>query len=178
VLVKLVGDQFGFDGAFWFQATLLVIGALFLTRVDVPDHEEVRTRRPILTETREAVRHILDDTHLTTLFALLFTSSFTINPAVMVTLQAHVKDGLGRTAGEAALPFALMGLGIALKSVWDVGEHLRAGRLVNLLPEWSSEEDGVIQAVRPPGPYTPAKVRAFIDFLKGKYGPHPYWETP
>ena len=34
----------------------------------------------------------------------------------MVTMQAHVKDGLGRTAGDAAIPFALMGLGIAISS--------------------------------------------------------------
>jgi hypothetical protein len=70
VLIKVVGDQFGFDGAFWFQAGFLLLGAAFLTRVDVPDHEEDRDRRPILTETREAVRHILDDNHLTTLFGL------------------------------------------------------------------------------------------------------------
>jgi len=92
--------------------------------------------------------------------------------------EVRVSGPIRSNNGGVLLDAALMGLGIALKSVWDVGEHLRAGRLVNLLPEWSSEEDGVIQAVRPPGPYTPAKVRAFIDFLKGKYGPHPYWETP
>lgn len=116
VLIKLVGDQFGFDGAFWFQAALLVIGAGFLSRVEVPEHQDVRERRPILSETREAVRHILDDNHLTTLFALLFTSSFTINPAVMVTVQAHVKDQFGRDAGDAAYPFAAMGLGMAISS--------------------------------------------------------------
>lgn len=127
VLIKLVGDQFGFDGAFWFQAALLVVGALFLTRVDVPDHEEVRSRRPILTETREAVRHILDDEHLTTLFALLFTASFTINPAVMVTLQAHVKDQFGRDAGDAAYPLAAMGLGMAISSFF----LMRKGDMAN-----------------------------------------------
>jgi MFS family permease len=51
------------------------------------------------------------------LFGLLLVASLTINPAVMVTMQAHVKDELGRSAGDAALPFALMGLGIAISSV-------------------------------------------------------------
>jgi MFS family permease len=59
---------------------------------------------------------VLDDAHLKTLFGLLLTASLTINPAVMVTLQAHVKDELGQDAGQAAIPFALMGLGIAITS--------------------------------------------------------------
>ncbi|MFK7916520.1 MAG: MFS transporter [Ilumatobacter sp.] len=127
VLVKVVGDQFGFDGAFWFQAALLVVGATFLLRVDVPEHEQVRERRPILTETREAVRHILDDAHLTTLFALLFTASFTINPAVMVTVQAHVKEQFGRDAGDAAYPLAAMGVGMAISSFF----LMRKGDMAN-----------------------------------------------
>lgn len=90
--------------------------------------------------------------------------------------EVRVAGPIRSNNGGVLLDAALMGLGIALKSVWDVGIHLRKGRLVDLLPDWSSEEDGVIQAVRPPGPYTPAKVRAFTDFLKEKYGPDPYWE--
>jgi ENTS family enterobactin (siderophore) exporter len=66
---------------------------------------------------KEALRHVLGDTNLRVLFGLLVMASLTVNPAVMVTLQAHVKDGLGRTAGDAALPFALMGIGIAISSV-------------------------------------------------------------
>jgi MFS family permease len=116
VLAKVAGDQFGFEGAFWFQAILMFVGVMFLLRLDVPPHEEVRERRSVLDETRTAVRHVLDDAHLKTLFGLLLTASLTINPAVMVTIQAHVKDELGQDAGQAAIPFALMGLGIAITS--------------------------------------------------------------
>lgn len=116
VLAKLVGDRFGFEGAFWFQAALLALGVLFLLRLRVPPHDEVVERRSVWTETKTALRHVLDDTHLRTLFGLLLTASFTINPAVMVTIQAHVKEDLGRTAGDAAIPFALMGLGMAITS--------------------------------------------------------------
>ena len=116
VLAKVVGDRFGFEGAFWFQAGLLLLGAVFLMRLQVPPHDVVPERRSVLVETRMAIRHVLDDPHLRTLFGLLLTASFTINPAVVVTIQAHVKEDLGRTAGDAALPFALMGLGMAISS--------------------------------------------------------------
>jgi len=116
VLAKVAGDRFGFEGAFWFQAILMLAGVVFLLRLDVPPHDEVRERRSVLDETRTAVRHVVDDPHLKTLFGLLLTASLTINPAIMVTVQAHVKEELGQDAGQAALPFALMGLGMAISS--------------------------------------------------------------
>jgi MFS family permease len=127
VLVKVVGDQFGFEGAFWFQAGLLIVGTMFLMMLEVPDHEEVRERRPVVAEVREAVRHILGDSQLKTLFGLLLTGSLTVNPAVMVTLQAHVKSELGRDAGDAAIPFAMMGIGIAISSLF----LMRKGDMAN-----------------------------------------------
>ncbi|HSL74773.1 MAG TPA: MFS transporter [Ilumatobacteraceae bacterium] len=116
VLAKAVGDRYGFEGAFWFQTGLMVLGLVFLLRLRVPPHEHVVERRSVLTETKMAIRHVVDDPRLRTLFGLLLTASFTINPAVMVTIQAHVKEDLGRTAGDAAIPFALMGLGMAITS--------------------------------------------------------------
>ncbi len=116
VLAKAAGDRFGFEGAFWFQTGLLVVGMVFLVLLRVPPHAVVPERRSVWIETEMAVRHVLDDPHLRTLFGLLLTASFTINPAVMVTIQAHVKDGLGRTAGDAAIPLAMMGLGMAITS--------------------------------------------------------------
>jgi MFS family permease len=117
VLAKLVGDRWGFDGAFWFQAGLMFAGVLFLVRLDIPPHADLAPKRSVLAETKDGLQHVLGDPNLRVLFGLLVMASLTVNPAVMVTLQAHVKDGLGRTAGEAATPFALMGLGIAISSV-------------------------------------------------------------
>lgn len=116
VLAKVAGDQFGFEGAFWFQAILMFVGVTFLLRLEVPPHDEIRERRSVADETRTALRHVLDDPHLKTLFGLLLTASLTINPAIIVTIQAHVKDELGQDAGQAALPLALLGLGIAITS--------------------------------------------------------------
>jgi MFS family permease len=120
VLAKLVGDAFGFQGAFWFQAVLMTIGITFLLRLRlavVPPVDGAPERRSVVAEVRIGVRYVLDDRALRSLFGLLLLASLTVNPAVMVTIQAHVKDGLGRSAGEAALPFALMGAGIAITSV-------------------------------------------------------------
>jgi MFS family permease len=117
VIAKLVGDQFGFEGSFWFLSALLLTGAVLLLRLDVPAHRRVREHRSVVADTRTALRHVRDDPNLTTLFGLLLMASLTVLPAVMVTMQAHVKDELGRSAGAAAWPLALMGFGMALSSL-------------------------------------------------------------
>ncbi len=127
VLVRAAGEAFGFDGGFWFLAALLGVGTLFLIRLEVPDRPTRPERRSVLADTTDAVRHIWHDRHLRTLFGLLFMSSVTVNPAVMVTLQAHVKDEFGRSAGDAAIPFALMGIGIEISSVFV----MRKGDMAN-----------------------------------------------
>jgi sugar phosphate permease len=71
----------------------------------------------VRSETLDAFRHVWHDSALRTLFGLLVVASVTINPAVMVTAQAHVKESLGRDAGDAAIPLAFMGLGIAISSI-------------------------------------------------------------
>ncbi len=121
VLAKVAGDLWGFEGAFGFQATLMAIGIVFLLRLRVPAHDVPTAdtpRRSLVADVRTGLRFVLDSRPLRGLFGLLLLASLTVNPAVMVTIQAHVKDGLGRTAGEAALPLALMGAGIAITSVF------------------------------------------------------------
>lgn len=86
-------------------------------------------------------------------------------------------DGPIRTNDGGVVHTAVLSsLAIGMKSIWDVGEDLKAGRLVRLLEDWDFASDGEIYAVRPSGATTPPKTRAFIDFLKSKYGPVPYWE--
>ncbi|MDG1366296.1 MAG: MFS transporter, partial [Acidimicrobiales bacterium] len=127
VIAKLVGDQFGFDGAFWFQAILLGIGLLFLLRLEVPLHGELPPKRPMVHETIDALRHLREDRHLRTLFLLLSVAGVTINPAVLVTLQAFVKDELGRPSGDVAPLLAVMGVGIAISSAFV----MRKGDMAN-----------------------------------------------
>ncbi|MBX2856856.1 MAG: LysR family transcriptional regulator [Rhodobacteraceae bacterium] len=90
---------------------------------------------------------------------------------------AKVSGSLHLYDGGAARDAAVYGLGLALKSVFDVYEDLCEGRLVQLLPDWEVRDVGAIWALRPPSRFVAPRAKAFIEFLKGKYGATPYWEA-
>jgi DNA-binding transcriptional LysR family regulator len=79
---------------------------------------------------------------------------------------------------EVLREWAVAGLGVALKSTWDVRSHLDDGSLVPLLPGYAFGPDVGIYAVYPHRRYLPAKTRVFIDFLADSFGPQPYWDQP
>jgi len=79
---------------------------------------------------------------------------------------------------EVLRDWAVAGLGIALKSTWDVRRDLEDGSLVPLLPGYTFGSDVAIYAVYPHRRYLPAKTRVFIDFLAESFGPEPYWDLP
>ena len=77
---------------------------------------------------------------------------------------------------EVLREWALAGLGIALKSTWDVYRHLQDGSLVALFPGYSFHSDVAIYAVYPHRRHLPAKTRVFIEFLAASFGPEPFWD--
>jgi len=77
---------------------------------------------------------------------------------------------------EVLREWALAGLGIALKSTWDVYQHLQDGSLVELFPGYAFHSDVAIYAVYPHRRHLPAKTRVFIEFLAALFGPEPYWD--
>jgi len=79
---------------------------------------------------------------------------------------------------EVLREWALAGLGVALKSTWDVRQHLEDGSLVPLFPGYTFGNDVAIYAVYPHRRFLPAKTRAFIEFLADSFGPEPYWDQP
>jgi len=79
---------------------------------------------------------------------------------------------------EVLRDWALAGLGVALKSTWDVRRQLEEGSLVPVCPGYSFDTDVAIYAVYPHRRHLPAKTRAFIDFLAESFGPEPYWDLP
>jgi DNA-binding transcriptional LysR family regulator len=68
------------------------------------------------------------------------------------------------------------GLGIGLRSTWDISEELEAGKLNRVLPDFTGSSRVAIWAIYPSRRLVPPKVRAFIDHLAEIYGPEPYWD--
>jgi DNA-binding transcriptional LysR family regulator len=79
---------------------------------------------------------------------------------------------------EVLREWALAGLGIALKSTWDVHRLLAEGALIEVCPGYSFHSDVAIYAVYPSRRFLPAKTRVFIEFLAESFGPDPYWDQP
>ncbi|WP_148252905.1 LysR family transcriptional regulator [Aidingimonas lacisalsi] len=83
--------------------------------------------------------------------------------------ERTVKVG-GRLAsndGEAMTRMAVDGHGILLRSWWDVHDHLRAGRLVEVLAEWQGVRAD-FHAVYDQRRHVPARIRAFIAYLEDR----------
>jgi DNA-binding transcriptional LysR family regulator len=83
---------------------------------------------------------------------------------------------LRTNSSEVVREAVLAGLGIALRSTWDVGPDLLAGRLTPVLPVWRASRRVAIHAVYPSRRHLPQKVRVFVDWLASLYGPHPSWD--
>jgi DNA-binding transcriptional LysR family regulator len=79
-------------------------------------------------------------------------------------------------SSEVIREAVIAGLGIALRSTWDIGAELKSGRLVQVLPDYEGSRNVTLSAVYPSRQFLPAKVRLFIDYLAELYGPVPYWE--
>ncbi|CAN0619961.1 LysR family transcriptional regulator [Burkholderia multivorans] len=81
------------------------------------------------------------------------------------TVEVEVTAALLTNDGGAARTLALSGAGIALKSIWDVGPDLDAGRLVLVLPAYAAPA-APLHAVYPGGRHLALRVRAFVDFVR------------
>lgn len=76
----------------------------------------------------------------------------------------RVGGRLSSNNGEVVHAWALDGLGVVQKSVWDVEGDLAAGRLVPVLEDWRSP-DTALHAVSPAARARNPRVRRFVDFL-------------
>lgn len=66
--------------------------------------------------------------------------------------------------GAIAREWAVNGHGIAMKSIWDIGTDLQAGRLQVLMPQWRTP-DAPVHALYQRTRYMAPRVRALLDFL-------------
>ncbi len=75
-----------------------------------------------------------------------------------------VRGPLSANNGEMVVQWAVDGRGIILRSAWDVGPLIAAGKLVPVLPQYRQEAN--IWAVYPARLNASAKVRVCVDFLE------------
>lgn len=115
-LVKIAGDLFAFEGVYGLQLVMLIVGLFALRHLQTPPVTAGPKRR-LIQEAASALRHVMNDLRLRVLFLLLAVAAISVNAAVMVTMQAKVKEELLRDSGDMAYLLGVMAIGIAISSV-------------------------------------------------------------
>ena len=87
--------------------------------------------------------------------------------------SSHVRTN----SSEVVRELARAGVGIALRSLWDVCADLADGRLIHILDHYRGSTDVGIYAVHPKTSFTLPMVDAFVDFLGKLYAPIAPWEA-
>jgi DNA-binding transcriptional LysR family regulator len=84
------------------------------------------------------------------------------------TYTVPLADSRETNDGALAREWAVAGYGIAMKSVWDIGADLRAGKLNIVMPAWRSA-DVPVHALYQRSRYMAPRVRALLDFLVERF---------
>jgi DNA-binding transcriptional LysR family regulator len=98
------------------------------------------------------------------------------------TLEGHTQHlrPSGRfdcSDGQVLRDWCQAGLGIAWRSMWEVGQDVASGRLVSVLDDYAAPSNG-IYAVFAQRKHLPLRVRLWIEFLKRTYSESRYWDSP
>lgn len=75
--------------------------------------------------------------------------------------ESHVRTN----SSEIVRELALAGVGVALRSLWDVAALIREGRLVRVLPEVDGSDDVAIYAMHAAAPALTAAAARFVDHM-------------
>ena len=89
--------------------------------------------------------------------------------------RVPVSGSVTSNSGEVVRDAAIHGIGIAIKSLWDISDELRDGRLVSVLDHHALAPVDIF-AVFHNRRFVSPKVKAWVAFFKDKFGPSPYWE--
>lgn len=81
-------------------------------------------------------------------------------------VRVRVSGRFNTNNAEMATQAALDGLGIALRSRWEVADDLQAGRLNRILPDYKTPTDMAIYAIYPPGQFISPAVKTFVELVK------------
>lgn len=92
-----------------------------------------------------------------------------VSVKVSGNLRSNVADGL--------LDAAIAGVGVAALPSFAASEHIVAGRLVELLTDYTLP-DSTLYAVFLPDRRLPERIRSFVQFLSDRFAQEPYWDQP
>lgn len=90
-------------------------------------------------------------------------------------LTMRIQPAMSSNDGGVIKQWALAGLGIIIRSEWDVAEDLQHGRLVPLLPDWRLPDADVVALLGARGGRV-ARTARFLEILRQKFQPVP-WRT-
>lgn len=93
-------------------------------------------------------------------------------------LRIRVVPELASNDGDVVKRWACAGLGLILRSEWDVAEDLRAGRLVVLLEDFPSPEAPVMALLGSGRGSRAARTERFLASLQDALTPTPWREAP
>jgi DNA-binding transcriptional LysR family regulator len=96
--------------------------------------------------------------------------------ASSVNVSVNVKGNVSANDAGALLQAALAGAGVAILPTYLAGEHLRAGRLLALLPDLKPTELS-IYAVYASRKNMSTALRVMLDFLAAQFAPEPLWDS-
>jgi DNA-binding transcriptional LysR family regulator len=89
------------------------------------------------------------------------------------TIAVRIAPAMASNDGETIRMWALDGLGIIVRSEWDVADDLRSGRLTRILPRYRLPAADVVALLGKRGNRT-ARVNAFLKLLHDRLRPNPW----
>jgi DNA-binding transcriptional LysR family regulator len=87
--------------------------------------------------------------------------------------SVRIEPVLASTEGGVVCEWALAGMGVVVRSEWDVAAHLRDGRLVPLLPQWRLP-DADVMALLPSREARSARTSHFLACLRREVAARPW----
>ncbi|MEM5385827.1 LysR family transcriptional regulator [Paraburkholderia phymatum] len=92
------------------------------------------------------------------------------------SIAVRIDGAIVTNDGEAAHLLALADAGIAVKSIWDVGDDILAGRLRRVLPHHSMSA-APLHAIYPHSQHLAPRVRVFVDYLRERLAQAWRWDS-
>jgi DNA-binding transcriptional LysR family regulator len=90
--------------------------------------------------------------------------------------QVRVKGNIRSNSAELIHEALVLGVGLGLRGVWEVGADIKSGALKVVMPQYRGSSKMAIYAVYPCRDFMPTKVNAFIEYVADHFGLEPYWE--